>query len=79
MILISHPPKDANAERWKERLERMTVPHLLIASNKPMPILKENQHKVTGTAAIDSFLDEFEKDLRNWNQDRCDMWFFDED
>lgn len=79
MIVISHPENSAHAPRWKERLEGMTVPHLLIKSSDASSKLKENANEISGVEAIDSFLDQYEKDLKGWNQDRCDMWFFDED
>ncbi|MBO3700620.1 hypothetical protein [Roseivirga sp. E12] len=79
MIIINHPKNSAHASRWKERLEGMTVPHLIFESSDASSRLKENTNAISGAEAIDNFLDQYEKDLKGWNQDRCDMWFFDED
>lgn len=78
MIILSYPRGLIELASWKERLERMTVPHLLMEKNTT-PTLKENNTEVIGTLAINAFLDQYEKDVQGWNQDRCDMWFFDED
>ena len=79
MIIIQHPQALTEAAGWKERLENMTVAHLMVVSNKPEPELKEGNKKVQGVNQIDQFLDEYESVVSSWNQDRCDMWFFDEE
>lgn len=75
MIILSYPKGLTEFNTWKERLERMTVPHLLVEKDNT-PTLKENNTQITGIQAINAFLDQYEKDLKGWNQDRCDMWFF---
>ncbi|OEK04152.1 hypothetical protein [Roseivirga misakiensis] len=79
MIIIKHPKDLSQASEWKERLEKMTVPHLVLESSKPVAELVENNRNgVIGIEAINTFLNQYEKDLKGWNQDRCDKWFFDE-
>ena len=79
MIIIQHPKALTEAASWKERLENMTVAHLMVPSNKPEVSLKEGKKEIQGVAQINQFLDEYESVVSGWNQDRCDMWFFDEE
>lgn len=79
MIILNHPKNMPELANWKERLAQMTVPHFLIQTSATAPMLKENGTEVRGTEAINDFLDQYEKDLKAWNQDRCDMWFFEEE
>jgi len=79
MIIINHPKEVTQHAAWKARLSEMTVPHLLIETLNPVPSLKENGKETHGTEAINKFLDKYEQDIKTWNQDRCDMWFFDEE
>ena len=79
MIIINHPKYTPELVNWKERLVQMTVPHLLVETTSNSPTLKENETEVHGTEAINLFLDQYEKDVKDWNQDRCDMWFFEEE
>lgn len=79
MIILSHPKHTPELANWKERLARMTVPHLLVETKANSPSLKENKSEVHGTEAINQFLGQYEKDVKGWNQDRCDMWFFEEE
>lgn len=79
MIIINHPKHTPELANWKERLMQMTVPHLLVETATNSPSLIENITEVHGIQAINQFLDQYEKDIQNWNQDRCDMWFFEEE
>lgn len=79
MIIIHHPKGLTEATGWKEQLEQMTVPHLMIESSQEIPYLTEGDNEVTGTSAINQFLEEYKAFMAAWNQDRCDMWFLDED
>ena len=56
----------------------MTVPHLLVETTNSTPLLKEGNKEVHGVEGIDLFLEEYTQLMARWNQDRCDMWFFDE-
>ena len=78
MIVIQHPQGLKEAEVWKNRLENMTVSHMLVKSNLPEARLQEGKSEAIGISAINQFLDEYEAVVKGWNQDRCDMWFFDE-
>lgn len=78
MILINYPQDSKEIDGWKSRLERMTVAHTLIQTSDLEPSLKEGNTLVYGIIAINLFLDQYEKDVKSWNQDRCDMWFFEE-
>jgi len=79
MIILKYPEGSKELINWKSRLASMTVPYLLIADSNRQPSIKENNKaEIFGAAAINLFLDQYERDLRSWNQDRCDMWFFDE-
>ena len=66
----------AQTEEWKERLVNMTVTHQVIYSAIEKPKLTDGQQRVEGIEAISQFLDDYERDVAAWNQDRCDMWFF---
>ena len=79
MIVLTHPYDLPDADHWKSRLEDMTVPHLLVPSNIKVPVIQEGEWKFEGVWAINQFLDEYELDVQAWNQDRCDMWFFDQE
>lgn len=79
MIILYHPRELAEANQWKAQLEQMTVAHLMIESSKEKPYLKEGDKEVSGIAAINRFLEEYKAFMTTWNQDRCDMWFLDED
>ena len=78
MIVIYHPKALAQAVTWRAKLEQMTVPHLVLESDRESPCLREGKKEVKGIAAIDKFLTEYKAFMAGWNQDRCDMWFFDE-
>ncbi|OEK01413.1 hypothetical protein BFP97_07720 [Roseivirga sp. 4D4] len=79
MIILKYPEGSKELSNWKSRLARMTVPHLLVEESNRQPSIKEgNKAEIVGAAAIDLFLNQYERDLKSWNQDRCDMWFFDE-
>lgn len=79
MIILKYPEGSKELMNWKSRLASMTVPHLLVEHSNEKPSIQEgNKNEIFGAEAIDSFLDQYEKDLKAWNQDRCDMWFFDE-
>jgi len=77
MIVIESPQGLDRAKDWQERLANMTVAHQLIFTAISSPKLTEGKQKVTGIEAIEAFLAAYEKDVAAWNQDRCDMWFFD--
>ncbi len=79
MIILYHPKGMAEANDWKEQLEQMTVPHLMIQSEREVPYLTEGKTQVNGVDAINQFLKEYKAFMASWNQDRCDMWFLDED
>lgn len=78
MIVLETPFGLEKTRDWKERLERMTVPHQMVTSSIKEAKLSEGKQLVTGVAAIEQFLKEYEADVKFWNQDRCDMWFLDE-
>lgn len=78
MIILYHPKGLIETTAWKAKLEQMTVPHLLLESEQETPYLREGKKEVKGIAAIDHFLTEYKAFMAGWNQDRCDMWFFDE-
>lgn len=77
MIILSCPANTDALARWKSRLEAMSVPHLIIASSSHIAFIQEGDNKFEGVEAINSFLHQYEEDVKAWNQDRCDMWFFD--
>ena len=77
MIVLEYPRGLKEAEAWKERLENMTVGHELFSSDITEPTLTKGKEKAEGIAAIDQYLSQYEQDMAQWNQDRCDMWFFD--
>lgn len=78
MIILHHPKDSKEAPQWKNLLEELTVAHLLVVTDSPSPYLSEGKKKITGKEAIDTFLQEYKVFMKGWNQDRCDMWFFDE-
>ncbi len=78
MIVLEYNRHLKEADHWKERLEKMTVGFQLLKTSRAVPLLTEGRNKVEGITAINQFLDQYEKDMAEWNQDRCDMWFFDE-
>ncbi|MCE7997098.1 MAG: hypothetical protein HEP71_34380 [Roseivirga sp.] len=78
MIILYHPEGIPEADKWKDQLEQMNAAHLLVKSEQGAPYLKEGKREVKGVAAIDAFLAEYKTFMSSWNQDRCDMWFFDE-
>ncbi len=77
MILLTCSEELKELQSWKNRLEEMVVSHTIVKSQKGEPYLKEGQRMVKGIDAINHFLNQYEKDVASWNQDRCDMWFFD--
>ena len=77
MIVVEYPNGLKEAEVWKERLENMTVGHQMIGSEITRPVLTKGKERADGIAAIEQYLSKYEADLAQWNQDRCDMWFFD--
>lgn len=79
MIVLYHPKDLREATDWKSQLEQMTVAHLMVESAETTPYLREGKKEVKGIAAINQFLEEYKAFMATWNQDRCDMWFFDED
>ncbi len=79
MIILKYPEGSKELMDWKSRLASMTVPHLLIEHSNEQPSIQENNKaEIVGAESIDLFLGQYERDLRSWNQDRCDKWFFDE-
>lgn len=78
MIIIHHPEDHPKAPAWKSILEELCVPHLMVESANQHPTLKEGKREVPGAEAIDEFLKVYSVLVASWNQDRCDMWFFDE-
>lgn len=79
MIILYHPKGLVEAASWKANLEQMTVSHLILESEQENPYLREGEKEVKGIAAIDRFLTEYKAFMATWNQDRCDMWFFEEE
>lgn len=78
MIVLEFPEGLNEVSVWKERLEKMTVGHQLLATSITIPQLTNGKEKVKGITHINHYLDQYEADVAQWNQDRCDMWFFDE-
>lgn len=78
MIVLYHPKDLSKAVAWKSQLEQITVAHLMVESAQATPYLREGKKEVRGIEAIDQFLEEYKSFMATWNQDRCDMWFFDE-
>ena len=77
MILLEHPGELSEVKEWKERLENMTVGYQILIASIPEPKITDGKQHAVGIKAINLFLDQYEADVAQWNQDRCDMWFFD--
>lgn len=78
MIRLLHPSGLSEAEKWKAELEEMAVPFRFEVTENKQPVLMEGSRKIEGVASIERFFIEYKTFLSSWNQDRCDMWFFDE-
>lgn len=76
MITVFYPKGLIAAQGWEEKLQELTVPYLMIETQSDSPWLRESKREFHGSKAIDDFLKEYATLMTNWNQDRCDMWFF---
>jgi len=80
MITIYYNPQTQNISGWRELLDRISLKYEVFDVDKAtQPRLIDGDKEAIGTAAIDEYLENLEKFVNGWYEDRCDKYDFDPD
>lgn len=90
MIELYRTQVDPEADRIEEALRDMVVAYRVIhctpdevsrwlGADLPLPALRDGERVVYGREAVDSFLEELERDLQRWRQFQTDACYLDEE
>jgi hypothetical protein len=81
MIIINYPPVNkGNVSGWQARLDLLFVKYSFSADDTlTEPLLIDGVWQVQGISAIATYLDDLERLVAGWYEDRCDKHEFDPD
>ncbi len=77
MLLLQYPENTPEVTLWENRLATMALKYAFVLNPKLLePQIQYDADFVQGTNAIDAYLDELEKFVKSWYEDRCDKYAF---
>jgi hypothetical protein len=81
MITINYPPDNkSNISSWQTRLDTLFVKYTFKEDGRlKEPLLVDGAQQAQGLNAIDAYLDDLERLVDGWYEDRCDKHEFDPD
>lgn len=80
MIKIFYNPQTHDITGWRELLDRIALKYEVFDQDKAtQPRLIDADKEAIGTASINEYLENLEKFVVGWYEDRCDKYDFDMD
>ena len=77
MITIYYHQEDVEVKTWTERLDKLFFKYILVQQNESgLPVLVDDEQELKGIKAIENHLDDLEKFVQGWYEDRCDRYEF---
>ncbi|MEM9324615.1 MAG: hypothetical protein AAGA85_03125 [Bacteroidota bacterium] len=77
MIILKYTHRDAEGDRWVDRLKELSVPFRIEPTDVSRNIPTDDEQEVIGSKPIDLYLDPLAADIDQWYECACDKFFED--